>query len=79
MPLAFKNIRSITSILLAGIILLIESAPARAQPYPVPPTWGGDFSTRPRLTGDWGGVRDELGAKGVVIDVDLTEIGRAHV
>src|SRR5271167_1517819 len=33
---------------------------------------GGDFSTRPRFTGDWGGVRDELGAKGVVIDVDLT-------
>jgi len=26
---------------------------------------------RPRLTGDWGGLRDELGAKGVVFDVDL--------
>ena len=72
MPITFKDIRSITSILLAGMIFLIESAPASAQPYPVPPTWGGDFSTRPRLTGDWGGVRDELGAKGVVIDVDLT-------
>ena len=45
--------------------------PARAQPYAVPPTWGGDFWSRPRLTGDWGGLRDELGAKGVVFDVDL--------
>ena len=44
---------------------------ARAQPYDVPATWGGDILTRPRLTGDWGGVRDELGKKGVVLDVDL--------
>jgi len=44
---------------------------AHAQPYDVPPTWGGDLLSRPRLTGDWGGVRDELGKKGVVLDVDL--------
>ena len=30
----------------------------------------GHFS-RPRLTGDWGGLRDELGKKGIVFDVDL--------
>ena len=45
--------------------------PLHAQPYPVPATWGGDLATRPRLTGDWGGLRDELGKKGVVIDADL--------
>jgi porin len=72
MPLAFKDIRLIAPFFLAGMILVIAPAPAGAQPYPVPPSWGGDFSTRPRLTGDWGGVRDDLGAKGVVIDVDLT-------
>jgi porin len=61
-----------SSIVLVGLALLLASGPAGAQPYPVPQTWGGDFSTRPRLTGDWGGARDELGKKGVVIDVDLT-------
>ncbi len=72
MRFAIRDIRLIAAIALVAVPLLVASAPAGAQPYPVPPTWGGDFSTRPRLTGDWGGVRDELGAKGVVIDVDLT-------
>jgi porin len=51
--------------------LLLNAAPARAQPYAVPDTWGGDFWSRPRLTGDWGGLRDEMGKKGVVLDVDV--------
>ena len=37
----------------------------------MPDTWGGDFWSRPRLTGSWGGVRDELGKKGVVLNIDL--------
>lgn len=62
---------------LAPLVLIVVtawtiSAPVTAQPYPVPPTWGGDLSARPRLTGDWGSARDELGTKGVVIDVDVT-------
>ena len=56
---------------LFGVTLVLAPLRAGAQPYAVPPTWGGDFWSRPRLTGDWGGVRDELGAKGVVLDVDL--------
>jgi porin len=63
--------RKSVATLAAFTVFLVASAPAGAQPYVVPPTWGGDFWTRPRLTGDWGGLRDELGAKGVVIDVDL--------
>ena len=46
-------------------------APAGAQPVPVPDTWGGDLWSRPRLTGSWGGFRDELGKRGVVFDADL--------
>jgi porin len=72
MRVAFRELRLIASVLVVAVTLLVASAPAGAQPYAVPPTWGGDFSTRPRLTGDWGGLRDELGAKGVVFDVDLT-------
>ena len=40
------------------------------MPEAIPETWGGDFATRPRLTGDWGGLRDEMARKGIVLDVD---------
>ncbi|MBV8211363.1 MAG: carbohydrate porin [Burkholderiaceae bacterium] len=54
-----------------GLPSLAATAPALAQPVEVPPTWGGDFWSRTRATGSWGGVRDELGKKGVVFDADL--------
>jgi porin len=56
---------SVASALLAG------AGAALAQPVEVPPTWGGDLWSRPRLTGSWGDFRDTLGEKGVVLDVDL--------
>jgi porin len=56
---------------LVGLVLLIAPDPAGAQPVEVPDTWGGDIWSRPRLTGAWDGVRDELGKKGVVLDADL--------
>jgi porin len=61
---------------LAAAVLLCAAAlmgpgPSSAQPVDVPPTWGGDFWERPRLTGSWWGLRDELGKKGVVLDVDM--------
>src|SRR5262252_1195381 len=59
---------------LAALFLLATSTLASAQPVDVPPTWGGSFRDRPRLTGSWFGLRDELGKKGVVLDVDLTQI-----
>src|SRR5262245_35407542 len=56
--------------------LMVPAAvgPASAQPVDVPPTWGGSFWDRPRLTGSWFGLRDELGKRGVVLDVDVTQI-----
>jgi len=45
-----------------------------AQPVDVPPTYGGDLWSRPRLTGNWGGLRDEMGKKGIVFDADLLTI-----
>jgi porin len=56
---------------LLGLALLAAPGVANAQPVDVPPTWGGDFWDRPRLTGSWWGLRDELGKKGVVFDADL--------
>ena len=60
-----------TLALVAFVLALGTAIPLHAQPYPVPPTWGGDLESRERLTGDWGGVRDELGKKGVVFDADV--------
>jgi porin len=57
-------------IALLGLLLLVPDV-VSAQPYEVPPTWGGDLWSRPRLTGSWFGLRDDLGKKGVVFDVDL--------
>src|SRR5499426_764129 len=59
---------------LAALFLLATSTLASAQPVDIPPTWGGSLWDRPRLTGSWFGLRDELGKKGVVLDVDLTQI-----
>ena len=56
-----------------GLVLLAMAGPTRAQPVDIPATWGGDFWSRPRLTGSWGGLRDDLGKKGVVLDVDLLQ------
>jgi len=35
--------------------------------------YSGDFWSRPALTGDWGGLRNTLAAKGVNLDVDLVQ------
>jgi porin len=57
---------------LGALLFMGASSAAYALgPVDVPPTWGGDLSSRPRLTGDWGGVRDELGKKGVVLDAEM--------
>src|SRR5262249_55357462 len=59
--------------LLHGLALLLLAGSAGAQPVEVPATWGGSLSDRPRLTGSWFGVRDELGKRGVVLDIDLLQ------
>ena len=61
-----KNLLKLTALLSA----LGTALPVHSAPYATPDTWGGDVGTRPRLTGDWGGVRDDLAKKGVVLDVD---------
>lgn len=53
-----------------ALVACLVSMPLCAAPYDVPSTWGGDLDSRPRLTGDWGGLRDDLAKKGVVLDVD---------
>ena len=40
-------------VLLSSTLLAAVPSLSVAQPYDVPPTWGGDFWDRPRLTGSW--------------------------
>ena len=60
-----------TLVIAFALILLTVPDLARAQGYETPDTWGGDIWSRPRLTGGWGGLRDDLAKKGMVLDVDL--------
>jgi len=62
-----KNLFRLTALLAA----LGTALPLHAMPYATPDTWGGDLASRARLTGDWGGARDEMAKKGVVLDLDL--------
>ena len=65
---------SVRWVVLAATVAVWAPVVATAQPYDVPPTWGGDLWSRPRLTGDWFGFRDEMGKKGVVVDIDFLQI-----
>jgi len=51
--------------------LIATSFQVLAMPEAVPETWGGDLATRPRLTGDWGGLRDDMARKGIMLDADV--------
>jgi porin len=62
-----KNALRLTALLSA----LGTALPLHAMPAAAPETWGGDLASRPRLTGDWGGVRDDMAKKGVTLDLDL--------
>jgi len=64
----------VLSTLVVCLVLVSAVSATFAQPVDIPPTWGGSFWDRPRLTGSWFGLRDELGKRGVVLDVDLTQI-----
>ncbi len=57
----------IAAVTLAGAL----AASAAAQPIEESKTYAGDVRSRPRLTGDWGGFRDELATRGIRFDVDL--------
>jgi hypothetical protein len=64
---------------LSCLIMLVAPDLARAQLVDVPDNWGGDILSRPRLTGDWARLRDDLAQMGVVFDIDLLGTPQAVV
>ncbi len=49
-----------------------ESAEAPAEKAGSP--YAGDWTTWPKMTGDWGGLRTDLAEKGITLDIDVTNI-----
>src|SRR5215510_2335347 len=64
------------TIFLFGISL---GAPAWAQDASSKDPYSGDLLTRSTLTGDWGGFRNDWAAKGITIDLNVTQIGQGVV
>lgn len=62
-------------LLALGFIAVVTALPALAMAqFDGPEKYGGDLFSRPRLTGDWGGVRDEMAKRGVFLDLDFLQI-----
>jgi porin len=66
----------VTAIFLLGISLGIEVGAQDTSPKD---PYSGDLWNRSTLTGDWGGFRNEWAAKGVTIDMNITQIGQGVV
>jgi porin len=62
---------------IAVLLGLFLSSPAFGQEET--PNYSGEFWTRSTLTGDWGGIRNDLAKKGVTIDFNVTQIGQGNV
>jgi len=60
---------------LFGFGLLCLAQPAFADDT----TYSGDFMKRTTMTGDWGGVRNDLAKKGVTFDINVTQIEQGVV
>src|SRR3954466_16372298 len=57
----------------ACIFLLTRAAPTAHAQLPTP-DYSGDFLTRSTLTGDWGGLRNELARQGFTIALSVTQV-----
>lgn len=60
------------AVLLVVATTVTAPLPAMAR-LEIPETYSGDLGSRVRLTGDWGGVRNDLAKRGVILDVDLLQ------
>ena len=52
---------------------------AGAGEAPSATPYSGDIWNRSTLTGDWGGLRNQLAEKGVTLDLSVTQIGQGVV
>jgi porin len=65
-----------TIVFLFGLSLISQVLAQDASPKD---PYSGDLLTRSTLTGDWWGVRNDLAAKGVTLDMNITQVGQGVV
>jgi porin len=68
-------------IAVSGVVLvgLTSQSPAAAAETASARPYSGDFFDRSTLTGDWGGSRNDLAAKGITFDATVTQVGQGVV
>jgi porin len=66
-------------VVLALVHGALVSAALHAADAPATTPYSGDIWTRSTLSGDWGGLRNELAAKGVTLDMSLTQSAQGIV
>jgi porin len=71
-----RSTKIITAIFLLGILFGMDVGAQDTSPKD---PYSGDLWNRSTLTGDWGGFRNEWAAKGVTIDLDITQVGQGVV
>jgi porin len=72
-----KLVKLLVAFALAQIFFVDAKLLAGEVPAPTP--YSGDIWNRSTLTGDWGGLRNELAAKGVTLGLDITQVGQGVV
>ena len=72
-----KTSRVVGVLLFLVVISLVVKV--EAQEAPPATAYSGDFWQRSTLTGDWGGLRNELAARGVTLDMSLTQAAQGIV
>jgi porin len=66
-----RTVIAAAAVLLFGIFFGVKAMAEEASPSK---PYSGDFWSRSTLTGDWGGARNDLAAKGITFDLSLTQI-----
>ena len=69
-----KNKRSVIAVAIIFLFGISLSVKAGAQEASSANKYSGDFWKRSTLTGDWGGLRNDLSNKGVTFDISVTQI-----
>ena len=72
-----KVIKLFIALALLQNLFLVVQLHAADEPAPTP--YSGDIWNRSTLTGDWGGFRNEWAAKGVTLDMSITQVGKGVV
>ena len=69
-----KRMTKVLGVIILAIVLLgLGVEPTLAETSSTAP-YSGDLWHRSTLTGDWGGLRNDLAAKGVTFDMSLTQV-----